>query len=1080
MNHRTVALIATCLPALCLSAAPAFAGRSSSSIRNELNSCRSDRDNKRGDSSRYEQATKDRQSAERDCDRYRQSKDRYEDQDRKCNDAKKDADRYRQGKDKYEQADNKCRELEKQISKSNNKNERKKLEKKLKDEKKDRDRYKQDRDRFEDAEERRRSCERERDRLKADKERYEEAEKKRKKAEDDEKRLRDNHNKFRELEEKARRLEKELEEAEKREEEERRKKEEEERKKQEEARKAEEKRVREAEERARQAAEDLLRELLERDRKDRERDDDPVRDPEPQPEAPQTERERTYFWGSVFAPLAQVNGLFAPERDFDEANENPNLPEDDKTDEERRDRCRGLINLIRSTADSVCFRRSDKKNNKSKKKTKDLPDCYARRGKSARQRLQEKSKSNSSYNSNANSNSDFNRNGNGVIDLSSNNSFNSGGGSNSSFNRAIERLGSDDSLSFTASGSLSFKGGRTSKGRVLATPSDSVAEQINRVLFGEGQGKKRCKEVNLFGKVQADRLEIAAACKKAQDDCRSRSNDRRRELQAEISRCRSSQPNKKGSREQAVLASQLGAYLANCSRGDDDADADFLTAAGRCRRRAKERGNCREYEDAGSGFVLRLGDQDGFGFGSASGLFAAANKKAQRSGQTVLANKDGEGILGTGDYLPDLDGDGTCQTYRKDDFDHRSAQEKGSSASVALNCEVIEVRGSQFTDIALSTSFDDSVKKNQVRVGPGSYAGAGVAGPFPRGRSKDRSNQPSESHAFVFEFTVAARRIDKTQPVFFNLVFGDYDVNPAELRFEHGSRSFTLPVVRQENSKGEDGLIQAAFSKLAFDDVFDDDGSGVYRGSLKVHFVAPNEPYTAFDFVELSTEQIDIENPPSEEDFVLNVTGDLAYRTAGSFDMTSHAGEIRVEQDPQEVPELEIDDTRPASNGQSFDFDGGANGASFVLNSMIVNPKGEVKIKGAVTLTVYGDVELPRGAVLNIQRGASLILETTGDIVLLGEIRNDNLDGKGSLLAQMGRAGQRLKIVTLGESLTFRVDGGNAIGSFIGRDINFASLKENGKQGNIDFVFDKAQILRGVKASLARLKRTGLRVGKQN
>jgi hypothetical protein len=53
-------------------------------------------------------------------------------------------------------------------------------------------------------------------------------------------------------------------------------------------------------------------------------------------------------------------------------------------------------------------------------------------------------------------------------------------------------------------------------------------------------------------------------------------------------------------------------------------------------------------------------------------------------------------------------------------------------------------------------------------------------------------------------------------------------------------------------SGNADGLIQAATATLTFGDVFTDGGL-VWNGSLHVDFVAPNEPYTAFDYDELST-----------------------------------------------------------------------------------------------------------------------------------------------------------------------------------------------------------------------------------
>ena len=53
----------------------------------------------------------------------------------------------------------------------------------------------------------------------------------------------------------------------------------------------------------------------------------------------------------------------------------------------------------------------------------------------------------------------------------------------------------------------------------------------------------------------------------------------------------------------------------------------------------------------------------------------------------------------------------------------------------------------------------------------------------------------------------------------------------------------------------QDGLIQGSFVALDFFDVFTD-GGAVWNGFLNVDFDAALEPYTAFDFVELSTTPI--------------------------------------------------------------------------------------------------------------------------------------------------------------------------------------------------------------------------------
>jgi hypothetical protein len=60
-----------------------------------------------------------------------------------------------------------------------------------------------------------------------------------------------------------------------------------------------------------------------------------------------------------------------------------------------------------------------------------------------------------------------------------------------------------------------------------------------------------------------------------------------------------------------------------------------------------------------------------------------------------------------------------------------------------------------------------------------------------------------------------------------------------------------------------DGLIQASFANLLFSEVFTSDGAGGWNGYLKVDFHAANEPFTAFDFAELSTVPINVPEPSS-------------------------------------------------------------------------------------------------------------------------------------------------------------------------------------------------------------------------
>ena len=109
---------------------------------------------------------------------------------------------------------------------------------------------------------------------------------------------------------------------------------------------------------------------------------------------------------------------------------------------------------------------------------------------------------------------------------------------------------------------------------------------------------------------------------------------------------------------------------------------------------------------------------------------------------------------------------------------------------------------------------------------------------------------------FVFDFFVASADIVTGSTLFFNLIFGDYDVTPATVRFTRSDHTtFNANLTTQPGN--QDGLIQAAFVPLVFGDV-SAAGVGGWDGRLRVDFLAPNEPYTAFDFAEISLDQIPI------------------------------------------------------------------------------------------------------------------------------------------------------------------------------------------------------------------------------
>jgi len=243
-----------------------------------------------------------------------------------------------------------------------------------------------------------------------------------------------------------------------------------------------------------------------------------------------------------------------------------------------------------------------------------------------------------------------------------------------------------------------------------------------------------------------------------------------------------------------------------------------------------------------AGVLVLIGDIDGFGYGTAPGF---------RRANGGFANPDSLGVLKSGDFLPDINRNGSVATGNGDDFDLRSAAEL-ANASLTAGTGVTNTTGtlgSKFTDISLSTSYDASRNLNQVLIGgnPNTVLNFGAGGAFPSPPSTTLPNQPG----FVFRFEVDKTAINPLNSIFFNLVFGDYDVTPANINITRTNGSNRI-INLATQSGAADGLIQAATATLNFNEVFTDGGT-VWIGSLKVDFIAPNEPYTAFDYVELST-----------------------------------------------------------------------------------------------------------------------------------------------------------------------------------------------------------------------------------
>lgn len=255
---------------------------------------------------------------------------------------------------------------------------------------------------------------------------------------------------------------------------------------------------------------------------------------------------------------------------------------------------------------------------------------------------------------------------------------------------------------------------------------------------------------------------------------------------------------------------------------------------------------------------VRIGDLDGFGYSALppaihDGLTAASGAPADTNGNRLLEQTE---------FLPDLNMNGVVATGTGDDFDNRS-----SETSTCVGCTLGPgMDGEEFTDISLSTSFDNSAAANQVFDANTNSFGSG--GSFPAGDPDVLSNQPG----FIFDFFVASGDIVEGADLFLNLIFGDFDVVPAEVELTSPNFSGVRTIGLTTQGALEDGLIQAATANVAFFDVFAP-VSGGFQGNLNVDFVAPVEPYTAFDFVELSVTEIPFEPTPVPEPEALSLLG---------------------------------------------------------------------------------------------------------------------------------------------------------------------------------------------------------------
>lgn len=254
----------------------------------------------------------------------------------------------------------------------------------------------------------------------------------------------------------------------------------------------------------------------------------------------------------------------------------------------------------------------------------------------------------------------------------------------------------------------------------------------------------------------------------------------------------------------------------------------------------------------------------------------------------AAADTNGNGLLQQTEFLPDINNDGTLQVTAQntpggpfmgfDDFDNRSITERvGNVVTGGGDFVNTGTTGSDLTDISLSGSYDPLLAAGRVYSSPGNPPPgtfpASVAPSLPPTGSPVFSNQPG----FKFRFDVLKTDIDSSQDIFFNVLFGDYDVAPADLRIttNNGSNGAgdVIVLALATQPAALDGLIQASFVTLDFLDIFSDGGGLFWNGYLDVDFNGAFEPYTAFDFVELSTVPIDPNPAPVPEPGTLALFG---------------------------------------------------------------------------------------------------------------------------------------------------------------------------------------------------------------
>ncbi len=160
--------------------------------------------------------------------------------------------------------------------------------------------------------------------------------------------------------------------------------------------------------------------------------------------------------------------------------------------------------------------------------------------------------------------------------------------------------------------------------------------------------------------------------------------------------------------------------------------------------------------------IARIGDIDGFGYGAAAGFKAANRNAANAHGHTVLSN---------GDFLPDINQDGTVAVQGGDEFDLRGDAERANTANT-FGAGVVKgsgTSGSKFTDISLSRNYGQASAAGRI-LGHNVVSkrfGFGRGGRFPHSPSNVLPIQPG----FVFKLEISKEDLAGQTPIYFNIVF---------------------------------------------------------------------------------------------------------------------------------------------------------------------------------------------------------------------------------------------------------------------------------------------------------------------